>query len=157
MGSYAFLGTQDEEKVSGPVKFQYPGHLMLIHSSWPSPKELRHTIGFSILIHKTETKLRSFASGGCSSRYLTAQNLQEFLILSSSTQPFVQIVSARPVRTMRGWLPAILLKQRPKEFRQRKLCLSPCTGIPAVNPENCSLLLSQAFFYSTLLAFWISS
>lgn len=45
-----------------------------------------------------------FGVWGCSRRYLTAQNLQEFLIFSLSAQPLVQIVLARAGHTKQGRL-----------------------------------------------------
>ena len=83
-----------------------------------------HSVGFSDLNPGQQTK-RASVSGGCSGRYLTAQNLQEFLISSLSAQPLVQTVSARAGHTKRGRPSAVLLEQRHWEQAQRQLCLSP--------------------------------
>lgn len=90
------------------------------------------------------TQSGAAVSEGCSRRYLTAQNLQEFLVLSVSAQLLVQTASSQ------GWAHkarSVLSRSPGTEAlgagTKESLSL-PCTGILAINPENRSLALSWA-------------
>lgn len=100
-------------------------------------------LDFLIRAHEENTT-GATVSEGCSRRYLTTQNLQEFSILSLSAQLLVQTVSSQ------GWAHkarSVMSRSPGTEAlgAGTKGSLSlPCIGILAINPGNCSLALSWA-------------